>query len=131
MYSYNLPPPPNFTSIRTTSTPFHRLSSIQPYLDSPYYTSPPLFTTTQPLSIPQLPHIPYFQHPHIPPPPTFGTPKLELAMFDGPNMLEWLFQADQFFTFYNFFPENRLAMISFYMKGEALCWFKWMYQTIN
>ena len=50
-------------------------------------------------------------------------------MFDGSNPLEWLFQADQFFDFYNLPPVNRLSMMSFYMKGEALCWFKWMHQN--
>lgn len=50
-------------------------------------------------------------------------------MFDGTNPLEWLFQAEQFFEFYHLSPENRLSMMSFYMKGDALCWFKWMHQN--
>jgi len=39
--------------------------------------------------------------------------------FDGTDALDWLFEADQFFTFYNIALENRLQMASFYMKGEA------------
>jgi hypothetical protein len=34
-----------------------------------------------------------------------------------------------FFTFYNIALENRLQMASFYMKGEALNWYKWMFQN--
>ncbi|RHN51749.1 putative succinate dehydrogenase (quinone) [Medicago truncatula] len=66
---------------------------------------------------------------HNPSPPSFRTPKLELSMFDGTDPLEWLFQAEQFFTFYQIPVESRLPMSSFYMKGDALCWFKWMYQN--
>jgi hypothetical protein len=50
-------------------------------------------------------------------------------MFDGTDPLEWLFQEDQFFTFYQIPMESRLSMSSFYMKGDALSWFKWMYQN--
>lgn len=52
-----------------------------------------------------------------------------MTTFDGTDPLEWLFQADQFFAFYNIAFESRLAMASFYMKGEALSWYKWMYQN--
>ena len=54
---------------------------------------------------------------------------MEFNLFDGSNPLEWLFQADQFFNFYQIPPDNRLSMMSFYMKEEALCWFKWMHQN--
>jgi hypothetical protein len=40
-----------------------------------------------------------------------------------------LFQAEQFFAFYNIPTENRLSLASFYMKGDALSWYKWMYQN--
>jgi predicted aspartyl protease len=43
--------------------------------------------------------------------------------------LDWLFQAEQFFLFYNVSLENRLPMVAFYMKGEALSWYKWMFQS--
>lgn len=62
-------------------------------------------------------------------PPPYRTSKLELSPFDGSEPLEWLFQADQFFTFYQIPIESRLSMSSFYMKGDALSWFKWMYQN--
>ncbi|XP_058752398.1 uncharacterized protein LOC131625563 [Vicia villosa] len=75
------------------------------------------------------PQHPYPNLSHIPPLPTARTPKLELPMFDGSGPLDWLFQAEQFFNFYNMPPENRLSLISFYMKGDALSWFKWMHNS--
>lgn len=50
-------------------------------------------------------------------------------MFDGSNPLEWLFQADQLFNIYQLPAETRLSMMSFYMKGDALCWFKWLHHN--
>lgn len=47
-----------------------------------------------------------------------------MASFDGSEALDWLFQADQFFSFYNITPEHRVQMVAFYMKGEALSWYK-------
>ncbi|XP_058766771.1 uncharacterized protein LOC131640391 [Vicia villosa] len=101
----------------------------------PFPTYPPIPTVlsySQPYTLPfsQIP--PQFSQSnlsHIPPLPTLRTPKLELPMFDGSAPLDWLFQADQFFNFYNMPPENRLSLISFYMKGDALSWFKWMHQS--
>jgi hypothetical protein len=52
-----------------------------------------------------------------------------MGTFDGTNALDWLFQAEQFFLFYNVALENRLPMVAFYMKGEALSWYKWMFQS--
>ena len=63
------------------------------------------------------------------PPPPYRTPKIELSPFVGSNLLEWLFQAEQFFLFYNIPPKNRLPMTSFYMKGDTLGWYKWMFQN--
>ncbi|KAL0291649.1 UNVERIFIED_CONTAM: hypothetical protein Sradi_7018500 [Sesamum radiatum] len=37
--------------------------------------------------------------------------------------------AEQFFAFYQVAPESRLDMISFYMHGDALSWFKWMFNN--
>ncbi|KAL0356111.1 UNVERIFIED_CONTAM: hypothetical protein Sradi_4058000 [Sesamum radiatum] len=54
-------------------------------------------------------------------------PKLHLQPFDGFASLDWIFQAEQFFAFYQVPPPQRLDMVSFYMKGEALSWFKWMF----
>ncbi|KAL0297748.1 UNVERIFIED_CONTAM: hypothetical protein Sradi_6826900 [Sesamum radiatum] len=71
-----------------------------------------------------------------PPPPALSPstsssnlklPKLTLPPFDGSNPLDWVFQAEQFFTFYQVPQDHRLDLISFYMQGDALSWFKWMF----
>nr|GEW26226.1 transposon Ty3-G Gag-Pol polyprotein [Tanacetum cinerariifolium] len=75
-------------------------------------------TLTQPLQrTTQMP-------PPTAPPPNrdlqIRPPKLNLPAFDGTNPLDWLFQADQYFSFYNITPPQRLAMVAFYLSGDAL-----------
>nr|KYP37416.1 Retrotransposable element Tf2 [Cajanus cajan] len=60
-------------------------------------------------------------------PSTIRPPKLQLSLFDGFEPLDWIFQAEQFFFFYQVPWEQRVPMVAFYMKGEALSWFKWLY----
>lgn len=48
-------------------------------------------------------------------------PKLQLP-FEGQDPLEWIFQDDQFFGFYQVPYDQHLAILTFYMKGEALSW---------
>ncbi|KAL0396590.1 UNVERIFIED_CONTAM: Transposon Ty3-G Gag-Pol polyprotein [Sesamum calycinum] len=43
-----------------------------------------------------------------------------VASFPSPS-------AEQYFAFYQIPPSQRLDVISFYMKGETLSWFKWMF----
>lgn len=78
---------------------------------------------TQLLSKPLLPTPPPFSD-HQPKPP-----KLHLQPFDGSNPLEWIFQADQFFTYYSIPPHQRLAHIAPYMVDDALGWFQWMHKN--
>lgn len=56
-------------------------------------------------------------------------PKIKLDVFNGMDALEWLFQYEQFFDFYNIPIENRLPMDAFYMKGEAFSLYKWMFHS--
>ncbi|GJS54526.1 ty3-gypsy retrotransposon protein [Tanacetum coccineum] len=37
--------------------------------------------------------------------------------------------SDQYFTFYNIEPPRRLAMISFHLSGDALSWYKYLYNN--
>nr|GEW64119.1 retrotransposon Gag protein [Tanacetum cinerariifolium] len=71
--------------------------------------------------------------PPIAPPPNrdlqIRPPKLNLPSFDGTNPLDWLFQADQYFSFYNITPLQRLAMVAFYLSGDALSWHKYLYNN--
>nr|KYP47049.1 hypothetical protein KK1_031354 [Cajanus cajan] len=54
-------------------------------------------------------------------------PKLQLSEFTGSEPVDWLFQADQYFLFYQVPWEQRVSIAGFYMRGEALSWFKWMH----
>ncbi|XP_058784831.1 uncharacterized protein LOC131659692 [Vicia villosa] len=153
-HSISRVPPPNFHNLSPTHTPLRNSATfstthpqptpnryIHPHTSStfvPYPPIPTILSTSQPFTIPfsQQPPFSQFpsQHPYpnlsnIPPLPTARSPKLELPMFDGSGPLDWLFQAEQFFNFYNMPPENRLSLISFYMKGDALSWFKWMHNS--
>ncbi|GJY32576.1 transposon ty3-G gag-pol polyprotein [Tanacetum coccineum] len=56
-------------------------------------------------------------------------PKLNLPAFDGSNPLDWLFQADQYFSFYNITPPQRLSMIAFHLTGDALSWYKYLFNN--
>ncbi|KAL0297786.1 UNVERIFIED_CONTAM: Retrovirus-related Pol polyprotein from transposon.6 [Sesamum radiatum] len=61
------------------------------------------------------------------PPPVAAKPPSSMQLFDGSAVLDWVFQAEQYFAFYQIPVSQRLDAISFYMKGEALRWFKWMF----
>ncbi|XP_058753077.1 uncharacterized protein LOC131626262 [Vicia villosa] len=125
---------PNHSAVRPTAAhtfaPTQPTISIHPHshvLHPPFVPYPPY--TPQSVFAPFSQPDPYHNLAHIPPLPPIRSPKLDLPLFDGSNPLEWLFQADQFFSFYNLPPENRLSLISFYMKGDALGWFKWMHHN--
>lgn len=131
-------PQPIHPSDKLMPFPFHPPSPQPSFLTTshyhhrhfiPYISAPTPFNSSQPYSTPLFHQLPYPQTLNIPSLPPFRIPKLELTMFDGTNPLNWLFQVDQFFSFYNLSPENRLSLISFYMKGDALSWFKWMHQN--
>ncbi|KAL0340386.1 UNVERIFIED_CONTAM: hypothetical protein Sradi_4555400 [Sesamum radiatum] len=65
--------------------------------------------------------------PPLPPPIAAKPPKLHMQLFDGSAVLDWVFQAEQYFAFHQILVSQRLDVISFYMEGEALNWFKWMF----
>jgi len=43
--------------------------------------------------------------------------------------LDWLFQVDQYFSFYQISLDQRLPMVGFHMQGDALSWFKWLHNN--
>nr|KYP49874.1 hypothetical protein KK1_028374 [Cajanus cajan] len=90
---------------------------------NPFPTFSPNFFST--LNPPPLPHATRHPSSSITTTP-IRPPKLQLFPFDGSEPLDWLFQADQFFAFHQIPPDHRLPMVDFYMKGDALTWFKWM-----
>lgn len=60
-------------------------------------------------------------------PPSLKPPKLLLPTFDGSEVLDWIFQVEQYFLFYNVAPPQCTDIVGFYMVGEALSWHKWMH----
>nr|GFC44567.1 hypothetical protein [Tanacetum cinerariifolium] len=67
------------------------------------------------------------QRPPPPLPPTHQQPrppKIFLPTFDGSNPLDWIFQADNYFTYYAIPPDQRLLLFVFYFTGDALSWYK-------
>ncbi|OMO50301.1 hypothetical protein COLO4_38135 [Corchorus olitorius] len=36
---------------------------------------------------------------------------------------------EQYFAFYSVEPHQRLPIVAFFMSGEALCWYQWMYRN--
>lgn len=61
------------------------------------------------------------------PPPSIKLPKIRLASFDGTNPLEWIFQAESYFSLTETPPTHRLLFIPFFLQGPALIWFKWLH----
>lgn len=60
--------------------------------------------------------------PPPPPPPNHQPrpPQITLPNFDGSNPLDWIFQANNYFDYYNMPNNQRLPLAIFYFTGEAL-----------
>ncbi|KAL4582831.1 hypothetical protein LXL04_007392 [Taraxacum kok-saghyz] len=63
------------------------------------------------------------EQPPPPPPPPPGNnqprpPKILLPNFDGSNPLDWLFQANNYFEYYNIPNDQRVALSVFYCTGQ-------------
>ncbi|KAJ9553062.1 hypothetical protein OSB04_017107 [Centaurea solstitialis] len=94
----------NTDKILATQAASHsQLDIIVKQLATQYEQTSTLISTiaTSDLTKPTEPPTP---PPHQPPPPK--SPKIQLPLFDGSNPLDWLFQADQYFTFYSIPPIN-------------------------
>jgi len=82
-------------------------SSIPPHVINNSHAT---FTTSTTTTIPPHSSFPL-------PSTTIRPPKIQLSFFDG---LDWLFQADQFFQFYNIPWDSHLNMVDFCMQDDAL-----------
>lgn len=56
--------------------------------------------------------------------------KLDIPRFNGaPDALGWIFKTDHFFDFHQTDEDQRVHIVSFYMEGDALSWYQWMYSN--
>ncbi|XP_022023391.1 uncharacterized protein LOC110923629 [Helianthus annuus] len=51
-------------------------------------------------------------------------PKISLPLFDGSNPLAWIFQADNYFNYYQIPPAERITLTAFHCIGDALSWYQ-------
>lgn len=54
--------------------------------------------------------------------------KLDFSRFDGTNVLEWIFRAEQFFDYHNTPDVGRLTIASIHMDKEVVPWYQMMYR---
>ncbi|KAL0317485.1 UNVERIFIED_CONTAM: Retrovirus-related Pol polyprotein from transposon opus [Sesamum angustifolium] len=59
-------------------------------------------------------------HLQIPPPSRVKLPKMPMQPFDGSQPLDWVFQAEQYFAYYQILPEQCLDMVSFLTSNDKL-----------
>ncbi|KAH0642012.1 hypothetical protein KY289_032986 [Solanum tuberosum] len=53
---------------------------------------------------------------------------VELGRFGSENPEAWLFQAERYFDFYGIAAAHRMTLASFYLDGEALDWYRWLFR---
>ncbi|KAJ0970323.1 hypothetical protein J5N97_023200 [Dioscorea zingiberensis] len=88
----------------------------------PLPTSPP---PTTPLTPPPCISTPPSHPSHT----SARTPKLEIPLFSGDRVCDWIFQIEHFFTYHNTPDEQKLSIAAFYMTGDGLQWYHWMHAT--
>jgi len=52
-----------------------------------------------------------------------------MSRFSGDNPLEWVIQTEKYFIFYDILSEHKLSWASFYLDGEALEWYRWLFRN--
>lgn len=56
-------------------------------------------------------------------------PKLEIPLFSGEDVLSWIFQIEHFFSHHTTPEDQKILIAAFYMTGEALQWYHWLFAT--
>lgn len=54
---------------------------------------------------------------------------MKITRFDGTDHLGWIFKINHSFNIYNISEEQRISKTSFYMDGQTLQWYQWMYNN--
>nr|XP_033513891.1 uncharacterized protein LOC117278531 isoform X2 [Nicotiana tomentosiformis] len=52
-----------------------------------------------------------------------------LDKFNNGNPEGWVYQAERYFKFLGFFEEDWLPLPYFYLEGDALAWFDWLFRN--
>nr|GME10415.1 retrotransposon-related protein [Ipomoea batatas] len=52
-----------------------------------------------------------------------------MSTFDGTSPLDWVFQVEKYFNYYDIPEEQKLDVASFYMVAQALSWYQWMHKN--
>ncbi|KAH0728685.1 hypothetical protein KY284_004550 [Solanum tuberosum] len=52
-----------------------------------------------------------------------------MGSFSGDNPLDWVIQREKYFTFYDILSEHKLSWASFYLDGEVLEWYSWLFRN--
>ncbi|GKF65084.1 transposon ty3-I gag-pol polyprotein, partial [Tanacetum coccineum] len=55
--------------------------------------------------------------------------KLDFPRFDGSDPLNWLFRAEQFFTYYETPDAQRLTIASVHFEGSVIPWFQMLHKA--
>ncbi|CAM8990762.1 unnamed protein product [Rhodiola kirilowii] len=55
--------------------------------------------------------------------------RIDVPVFNGDSVEGWLFQMDRYFTHHRVPADQRMTIATFYMAGEALRWYQWLYAT--
>jgi hypothetical protein len=55
--------------------------------------------------------------------------KLEFPRFDGSNVHEWIFRAEQFFDYYETPDPDRLTIASVHLDKDVVSWFQMVQRT--
>ncbi|XP_020206869.1 uncharacterized protein LOC109791920 [Cajanus cajan] len=84
------------------------------------HTPPPFSTVSTNISDPP---------PGPKPPYHVRNVKVDFPRFDGENVLQWLFKAEQFFEFYGTPDEHRLSIAALHFEKDVIPWFQMITRT--
>ncbi|KAH0672438.1 hypothetical protein KY290_024676 [Solanum tuberosum] len=68
-------------------------------------------------------------HTQTPPTLRHKPASVELGRFHGVNPESWVFQAECYFEFYGITEDYKLTLASFYLDGDALEWYRWLFRN--
>lgn len=54
---------------------------------------------------------------------------MDLSQFDGSNALQWIFQAEQFFDYYDISDVYRLKVDAMHFDGPVVPWYQMLQKS--